>query len=75
MAFLYILSHFALFYNVLTCFVELLIFQNKFVTIILVMKVRVDFMLNELLKKVEFVGLWVDTVSLKELDKKSIYRL
>ncbi len=32
-------------------------------------------MLNELLKKVELVGIYVDTINLKELDKKSIYRL
>jgi len=36
---------------------------------------RVDFMLNELLKKVEYASVWVETINLKELDKKSINRL
>ena len=39
------------------------------------MKMRVDFVINELLKKVEYANIWVDTINLKELDKKSIYRL
>lgn len=34
-----------------------------------------DFILNELLKKVEYASIWVETVNLKELDKKSINRL
>ena len=38
-------------------------------------KMRVDFVINELLKKVEYANIWVDTINLKELDKKSIYRL
>ena len=36
---------------------------------------RVDYMLNELLKKVEYASIWVETINLKELDKKSINRL
>ncbi len=36
---------------------------------------RVDFVLNEMLKKVEYASIWVETVNLKELDKKSINRL
>ncbi len=36
---------------------------------------RIDFMINELLKKVEYANIWVETINLKELDKKSIYRL
>ena len=36
---------------------------------------RVDFMLNELLKKVEYASIYVATINLKELDKKSINRL
>ena len=36
---------------------------------------KVDLVLNELLKKVEYASIWVDTINLKELDKKSIYRL
>ena len=36
---------------------------------------RTDFVLNELLKKVEYLGIWVETINLKELDKKSINRL
>lgn len=36
---------------------------------------RMDFMLNELLKKVEYASIWVETINLKELDKKSINRL
>lgn len=36
---------------------------------------RTDLVLNELLKKVEYASIWVDTINLKELDKKSTYRL
>ena len=36
---------------------------------------RIDFVINELLKKVEYASIWVETVNLKELDKKSINRL
>ena len=36
---------------------------------------RIDFILNELLKKVEYTSIWVETINLKELDKKSINRL
>lgn len=36
---------------------------------------RVDFMINELLKKVEYASIYVETINLKELDKKSINRL
>ena len=36
---------------------------------------RIDLVLNEMLKKVEYVGIYVETVNLKELDKKSINRL
>ncbi len=36
---------------------------------------RVDFVINELLKKVEYASIWVETVNLKELDKKSLNRL
>ena len=36
---------------------------------------KVDFVLNELLKKIEYASIWVDTINLKELDKKSINRL
>jgi len=41
----------------------------------MVIKMKVDLVLNELLKKVEYASIWVDTINLKELDKKSIYRL
>ena len=34
-----------------------------------------DLLRNELLKKVEYANIWVETVNLKELDKKSINRL
>ena len=36
---------------------------------------RVDFILNEMLKKVEFASIWIETVELKELDKESTNRL
>ncbi len=36
---------------------------------------RIDFMLNELLKKVEYASIWVETINLKGLDKKTINRL
>ena len=36
---------------------------------------RMDFIINELIKKVEYASIWVDTINLKELDKKSINRL
>lgn len=36
---------------------------------------RIDFILNEMLKKVEYTGIWVETINLKELDKKRINRL
>jgi len=36
---------------------------------------KVDFILNELLKKVEYASIWVETINLKELDKKSTNRL
>ena len=36
---------------------------------------RIDFVLNEMLKKVEYTGIWVETINLKELDKKTINRL
>ncbi len=36
---------------------------------------RMDFIINELLKKVEYASLYVDTINLKELDKKSINHL
>jgi len=36
---------------------------------------RIDFVLNEMLKKVEYASIWVETINLKELDKKSINRL
>ncbi len=36
---------------------------------------RMDFAINELLKKVEYTSIWVETINLKELDKKSINRL
>ena len=32
-------------------------------------------MINELLRKVEFASIWVETINLKELDKKSTNRL
>ena len=35
----------------------------------------IDFMLNELLKKVEYASIWVETINLKDLDKKTINRL
>ena len=41
----------------------------------MVIKMKVDFVLNELLKKIEYASIWVDTINLKELDKKSINRL
>jgi len=36
---------------------------------------KIDLVLNELLKKVEYASIWVETINLKELDKKSIHRL
>lgn len=36
---------------------------------------KVNFVLNELLKKVEYASIWIETINLKELDKKSINRL
>jgi len=36
---------------------------------------RIDFVINEMLKKVEYASIWVETINLKELDKKSINRL
>ena len=36
---------------------------------------RVDYIINELLKKVEYASIYVETINLKELDKKSINRL
>lgn len=36
---------------------------------------RMNFVLNEMLKKVEYASIWVETINLKELDKKSINRL
>ncbi len=36
---------------------------------------RIDMIINELLKKVEYSGLWIETINLKELDKKSQNRL
>ncbi len=36
---------------------------------------RVEFVLNEMLKKIEYASIWVETVNLKELDKKSTNRL
>ena len=36
---------------------------------------RIDFVINEMLKKVEYAIIWVETINLKELDKKSINRL
>ena len=60
----------------MTTFVETLYFSKKTVMIrIGDEKMRVDFAINELLKKVEYASIWVDTIDLKELDKKWIYRL
>ena len=36
---------------------------------------RIDFLLNEMLKKVEYTGIWIESINLKDLDKKSINRL
>jgi len=36
---------------------------------------RVDFILNEMLKRVEYASIWVDAFNLKDLDNKSINRL
>ena len=36
---------------------------------------RIDFMLNELLKKVNYTELLIETIKLKDLDKKSQNRL
>ena len=36
---------------------------------------RIDLVINEMLKKVEYASIWVETINLKELDKKSINRL
>ena len=36
---------------------------------------KIDLILNELLKKTEYLGLWIETINLKELDKKSTNRL
>ena len=36
---------------------------------------KIDFMINEMLKKVEYASIWVETINLKELDNKSINRL
>jgi len=36
---------------------------------------RIDLVLNELLKKVDYASIYVETINLKELDKKSINRL
>ena len=64
------------FCNILTTFVEALYFLKKIGMIrIGDEKMRVDFAINELLKKVEYASIWVDTIDLKELDKKWIYRL
>ena len=62
--------------KILTTFVETLYFLKKTSMIrIGDEKMRVDFAINELLKKVEYASIWVDTIDLKELDKKWIYRL
>ena len=67
---------FIFFCNILTTIVEALYFSKKTGMIRLGdEKMRVDFVINELLKKVEYANIWVDTINLKELDKKSIYRL
>ncbi len=36
---------------------------------------KVDYILNELLKKVEYASIYVETINLGELDKKTINRL
>ena len=62
----------------MTTFVEFIYFSNLNVKIIKrgdVKAMKVDIMLNELLKKVEYSGLWIETINLKELDKKSTNRL
>ena len=36
---------------------------------------RIDYIINELLEKIDYAGIRVDTIEIKPLDKKSIYRL
>lgn len=36
---------------------------------------RIDYILNEMLKKVEYASIYIETVNLKELDNKDINRL
>jgi len=36
---------------------------------------KIDYILNEMLKKVEYASIWIETVNLQSLDKKSINRL
>lgn len=36
---------------------------------------RVDYVLNEMLKKVDYASIWVETINLKELDNETLYRL
>ena len=38
-------------------------------------KMKIDLILNELLKKIEYSGLCLETINFKELDKESINRL
>jgi hypothetical protein len=37
----------------------------------LVIKLRVDFLLNEMLKKVNYASICIEAINIKELDKKS----
>ncbi len=59
----------------MTSFVEIIFLVFIFDMIGMVINMRIDFVLNELLKKAEYMSIWVETINLKELDKKSIYRL
>ena len=59
----------------MTTFVEGIYIFFEFVIIFVGENMRIDFILNEMLKKVEYLGIYVETVNLKELDKKSINRL
>lgn len=61
---------------ILTTFVEIILNDKKCVIITMGdEKMRIDFILNELEKKINFTSIIVESICLKELDKKSKNRL
>lgn len=59
----------------LASFVEMLFFGKNFVNIFLGEKMRIDYIINEMIKKVEMASIYAEDLKIKDLDNKDENRL